>query len=326
MSKQKVIFLGPLMPQLEERAKQQYDVAGLSKSGDLPAFLKEHGPGARALITSGNHPRLTAEVLELLPDLEIAAQFGVGYDNIDAAATTKRNVIVTHTPNVQTDEVADMAVGLLISTVRQLPQAEQYLRQGKWAQFGSFPPSDSLRDRKIGILGLGRIGEAVARRLLAFGLDVSYHSRTPRPGSGLAYHATPLALAEAVDVLVVTASGGPQSHHLVDAPVLQALGKRGVVINVARGSVIDQQALIHALQAGLISSAGLDVFEGEPHVPAELLSMDRVVLLPHLAAKTTHTMLAMVDLVLGNLQAWFDSRTPLTPIPESLTLLEKEKS
>lgn len=322
MSGEKILLLGPLMPQLEERARQRYSTIALPSSGDPRSFLCEYGPGIKALITSGNHLRLTGEILELLPQLEIAAQFGVGYDNIDIDAATRRGVVVTHTPNVQTDEVADMAVGLLISTIRQLPQAERYLREGKWALQGSFPPSDSLRGRKIGILGLGRIGEAVARRLLAFGVDVSYHSRSPRPGSGLAYYPSALALAQHVDVLMVTASGGTQSRHLVDGAVLAALGERGVVVNVARGSVIDQHALVEALRTGAISAAGLDVFEQEPNVPAELLALDRVVLLPHLAAKTTHTMLTMVDLVLGNLQAWFDKRIPLTPTPESTKLLQ----
>src|ERR1700758_2702578 len=197
------------------------------------------------------------------PNLEIISSFGVGYDNIDAKAAARLGIIVTNTPGVLDDEVADTALGLMIMTVRELPQAERYLRAGQWAAKGGFPLSPSLRGRTVGILGLGRIGKAIAKRVSAFGLPVVYHGRHAQADVPYRYHSSLIDMAKASDVLIVVAPGGPGTRHIINAEVLQALGPDGVLINIARGSLVDETALIDALKTGKILAAGLDVYENE---------------------------------------------------------------
>lgn len=257
-----------------------------------------------------------AALLDRLPKLEIIASFGVGYDHIDAAAAGRRGVVVTNTPDVLTEEVADTALGLLIGTVRQLPQAERYLRAGKWRE-ANFPLSPSLRDRSVGIYGMGRIGRAIARRLDAFGVPVAYFSRTAHADVPYPYHPDLVALARNVDTLIAIAPGTPETRAAINAEVLAALGPRGILINVARGSVVDEPALIEALKTGTILSAGLDVFADEPNVPAELIAMEHVVLLPHVGSAALYTRQAMAQLTIDNLVSWFEGRGPLTPVPET---------
>jgi lactate dehydrogenase-like 2-hydroxyacid dehydrogenase len=235
---------------------------------------------------------------------------------VDVAEAARRGVTVTNTPDVLTDEVADLAVGLLIATVRRLPQVDRYLRAGKWLE-KPYPLTGTLRGRRVGIVGLGRIGKAIARRLEAFDLPIAYHGRSRQEDVAYAYHPTLVGLAEAVDVLVLVTPGGPETKGMVDAGVLRALGPDGVLINVARGSVVDERALIEALRDGVIASAGLDVFEDEPRVPAELVAMDHVVLLPHVGSASVHTRNAMGQLVVDNLASWFAGRGPVTPVPET---------
>lgn len=270
----------------------------------------------RALATNTLFGRLGAEVMDRLPALEIIANFGVGYDNIDVAAAAARGVMVTNTPGVLDEEVADLTLGLLLSTIRRLPQAERHLRAGLWEQ-GAFPLSPTLRGRRIGILGLGAIGKAVARRLEGFGVAIAYHGRTRQEGVAYPWYPTALALAEAVDVLVVVVPGGAATAGLVDAAVLRALGPQGVLINVSRGSVVDEAALIAALQQGTILAAGLDVFAREPHVPADLVAQDNAVLLPHVGSGSVATRTAMGQLMIDNLSAWFATGRALTPVAET---------
>jgi lactate dehydrogenase-like 2-hydroxyacid dehydrogenase len=259
---------------------------------------------------------VTAEVIDGLPNLEIVSSFGVGYDHVDAVHAGRRGVVVTNTPDVLTDEVADLTLGLLISTVRQLPQSDRYLREGRWLE-RPYPLTATLRGRRAGIIGLGRIGKAIATRLEAFGLTIAYHGRRAQADVAYRFYPDLVAMARDVDVLIVVTPGGPETRHLVNAPVLEALGPQGILVNVARGTVVDERALIDALQRGVILSAGLDVFEDEPRVPAELIAMDHVVLLPHVGSASVHTRNAMGQLVVDNLASWFAGKGPLTPVPET---------
>ena len=256
-------------------------------------------------------------LLARLPVLEIIASFGVGYDHIDASTACKRGIVVTNTPDVLTEEVADTTIGLLIATVRELPQAERFLRAGKWRQ-GNYPLSKAtLRNRTVGLVGIGRIGRAIARRLDAFGVPVVYHSRRKRPDMAYRHYVDLLKMADAVDTLIVIVPGGPETRNIIDARVLEALGPEGILINMARGSVVDEPALIAALKQSKIMAAGLDVFVNEPDVPAEFLRMDNVVLLPHLGSASVFTRERMDQLLVDNILAWAAGKPPLTPVPET---------
>ena len=259
-----------------------------------------------------------ATLIDGLPKLEIIALFGVGYDMVSAAYAGTRHVMVTNTPDVLTEEVADTAVGLLINTIRELPRAETWLRTGRWARDGVYRLSPlTLRDRSIGIHGLGRIGLAIARRLEAFGLPVAYHNRRPVPGVGYRYYPTLLELAAAVDTLISVVPGGPATEKVVNAAVLAALGTNGVFVNIGRGNTVDEPALVEALSNGTIAAAGLDVYADEPNVPQALLDAPNATLLPHVGSASAATRRAMADLVVDNLAAWFATGRPLTPVPET---------
>jgi lactate dehydrogenase-like 2-hydroxyacid dehydrogenase len=256
-------------------------------------------------------------LLARLPKLEIISSFGVGYDHIDALAAAERGIVVTHTPDVLTEEVADTAIGLLICTVRELPQGERHVRAGKWLK-GNYPLSRAtLRNRTVGLVGMGRIGLAVARRLEPFGVPIVYHTRQPRPELAYRHYPQIIDMARAVDTLIVIVPGGPATRNMIDATVLEALGPDGILINVARGSVVDEDALIAALRARKIMAAGLDVFVEEPEVPEALLTMDNVVLLPHLGSASVFTREKMDQLLVDNLRAWAKRQPPLTPVPET---------
>jgi lactate dehydrogenase-like 2-hydroxyacid dehydrogenase len=280
-------------------------------------WLAEWAPRIRAVAMSGGHAHLDEAYMRRYPRLEVISSFGVGYDNIDAKAAERLGIIVTNTPGVLDDEVADTALGLMIMTVRQLPQAERYLRAGQWSTKGAFPLSASLRDRTVGILGLGRIGKAIAERVKAFGLDVVYHGRHAQADVPYRYYASLVDMAKATDILIVVAPGGPGTRHIINAEVLEALGPDGVLINVARGSLVDEKALIEALRNKKILAAGLDVFENEPSVPQELIALDNAMLLPHVGSASVKTRRAMAECVVSNLFAWADGKPPLTPVPET---------
>ena len=306
----------PGMPEIAARLERRVTLHKLWEAGDREATLAEIAPNVRAVVSTWATARVDAELMRRLPKLEIVAGFGVGYDHIDAAWAGQHGVVVTHTPGVLDADVADLAIALTLAATRRLPQAERHLRDGRWPS-GSFPLTASLQGRVMGILGLGRIGKAIARRAEAFGLKIAYHGRHKQGGVAYPYYATPLALAEACDVLVVAAPGGPETRHIVDAPVLAALGPDGVLVNIARGSLVDEQALIAALSDRVILAAGLDVYEREPSVPAELMALDNAVLLPHVGSATGKTRAAMANLVVDNLLSWIDGKGPLTPTPET---------
>jgi lactate dehydrogenase-like 2-hydroxyacid dehydrogenase len=255
-------------------------------------------------------------LFDRLPALEIVANFGVGYDNIDIAAAVARGLMVTNTAGVLDEEVADLTLGLLLATLRRIPAAERFLRDGHWER-GGFALSPSLRGRRVGIIGLGGIGKAIARRLEGFAVDIAWHGRQAQPDVTWPRYASAEALAQACDVLIVIVPGGPATRHLIDAQVLAALGPDGVLINVSRGTVVDETALIAALQTGTILAAGLDVFEHEPHVPAALLACDNAVLLPHIGSASQITRAAMGQLMVDNLAAWFGEGRALSPVPET---------
>lgn len=296
--------------------EKQFVLHCLWKQADPDAFLAQAGAGIRGMAVSTLSGRIDAAWFDRLPALEIVANFGVGYDNVDAKSAGARGIVVTNTPGVLDEEVADLALGLLLSTVRQIPQADRHVREGRWPQ-GPFPLSPTLRGRRVGILGLGAIGKAIARRLEAFGVPIAYHGRSQQSGVSYVYHHSPEALAAACDVLIAVVPGGAGTRHLIDAPVLAALGRDGVLINIARGSVVDQEALIDALECGTILAAGLDVFEDEPHVPAALCEHPRVVVLPHIGSASEHTRAAMGQLVVDNLVAWFQTGCPISPVDEA---------
>jgi lactate dehydrogenase-like 2-hydroxyacid dehydrogenase len=278
-------------------------------------WLAEWAPRVRAIALAG-HLRADEAYMRRFPSLEIISSFGVGYDHIDAKAAARCGVIVTNTPGVLDDEVADTALGLMLMAVRQLPQAERYLRAGLWPK-GAYPLTPSLRGRTVGIIGLGRIGKAIATRVSGFGLEVVYHGRNPQAGVAYRYFASLVDMAKAADILIVVAPGGPTTRHIVNAEVLEALGPDGVLVNIARGSLVDETALIEALRTGKILAAGLDVYENEPNVPAELIALPNAVLLPHVGSASVKTRRAMAECVVGNLFAWADGKPPLTPVPET---------
>jgi lactate dehydrogenase-like 2-hydroxyacid dehydrogenase len=310
-----VLLIGPLRPVLAkgfaDLAVHEFgDAAGRAASSAASAHI-------RAMAVSAPVQPVDEALFAAFPRLQIVASFGVGYDHIDAKAAARRGIVVTHTPDVLTEEVADTAIGLLLNTVRELPQAERYLRAGQWPS-GNFPLSRAtLRDRTVGMVGLGRIGIAIARRLEAFGVLVVYHTRQPRPDVGYRHYPRLIDMARDVDTLMVIVPGGAATKNMIDAEVLAALGPSGIVINVARGSVIDEPALIAALRDGKILAAGLDVFAAEPQVPAELLAMENVVLLPHVGSGSEYTRAKMDQLLVDNIRAWAAGKPPLTPVPET---------
>lgn len=268
---------------------------------------------------------INAELLDLLPNLEIISSFGVGYDHIDANYAAEKGVVVTHTPNVLDDEVADTTIGLLLNTLREFYHAEKYLREGRWDKEGNYPlTSLSMRGRSVGIFGLGRIGQTIAKRLSGFDVPIHYHSRNEVEGVSFQYHPTLKGLAESVDTLIAIVPGTPHTHHAINAEILQALGERGVLINVGRGPVVDEQALIAALENKTIAAAGLDVFEYEPAVPQALIDLPNTCLFPHVASASEDTRLAMGNLVVDNLTSWFSKGTAITPTPETAQLKNRK--
>ncbi|MCB8837067.1 2-hydroxyacid dehydrogenase [Aurantimonas sp. VKM B-3413] len=284
---------------------------------DISDLSDDQQAAIRGIAQAGSVPEA---LIDALPGLEIIANFGVGYDGVPAAYAAEKGIVVTNTPDVLTEEVADTAVGLLLMTLREFPAAERHLREGRWHREGAYPLTQmTLRGRHVGIMGLGRIGLAIARRLEAFGVEIAYHNRSPRSDVSYAYHPDLAALASAVDTLIIAAPGGASTEKAVDAAVLKALGPQGVLINIGRGTTVDEPALIAALKDGTIAAAGLDVFEDEPHVPEELIALENTVLLPHVASASRHTRKAMGDLVIANLEAWFSGKEPVTPVSECVS-------
>ncbi len=314
MDKIDVIAAGDLPAKTQASLVEAFAVHRLTSGAAIPPEVAAQARG----IARGGHFPIDGALIDTLPKLEIVANFGVGYDGIDLAASAARGIIVTNTPDVLTEEVADTALGLLLMTVRELAAAERHLRAGKWASDGPYPLSRAtLRDRTVGIAGLGRIGMAIAHRLSTMQVPVVYHNRTKRNDVSYRHYADIAAMAKDVDTLISVLPGNGHTEKLIDASVFRALGPRGILINIGRGSVVDEVALIAALKDGTIHAAGLDVYAHEPNVPAELMALENVVLLPHVGSASVYTRDAMGQLCVDNLTSWFTAGKPLTPVPET---------
>jgi lactate dehydrogenase-like 2-hydroxyacid dehydrogenase len=299
-----ILIMGRL-PALEEHLAAHFDLYRFWLNSDRAAFLAEIGPRIRGVVTYSGASPLDKSVLDQLPRAEIICNMGAGYESIDVAAAEARGIIVTNAGGVNAVDVAEHAFGLILCVARNMVAADSYVRSGRWKAEGRMPLGRRLSGRKLGIIGLGHIGLAVARRGEAFDMPVCYHNRRPVPGVPYQYVDTPEALARSVDVLVVATPGGAQTRRLVDRKVIDALGPGGILVNVGRGSVIDEAALIDALSEGRLGGAGLDVFEGEPNIAERLLSLPNVVLQPHIAGATREAVAAATGTVVDNLLSHF---------------------
>ena len=312
--KPRILVPGTIRERVLHRLKDAFDIVHIERA-DPSLLARSEAASICGVAVSGP---FGAAMIEHLPGLEIIASFGVGYDGVDVQAAAARGIAVTNTPDVLNEEVADTTIGLLLNTVRRLPQAEAWLREGRWKRDGAFPLTPlSLRGRKAGIYGLGRIGMAIAERLKGFGVDISYHTRRRRQDVPFTNNSSLAEMAAAVDILIAIVPKTPDTHRTIDAAILRALGPGGVLINVGRGWTVDEDALAAALKDGVIAAAGLDVFYDEPNVPQALLDAPNTSLLPHVASASVVTRDAMADLVADNLFAWFTRGAAMTPVPET---------
>jgi len=312
-----VLLVGARKPVMLKGFEGKVNLHHWLEQKDKDAFLKEHGAKIRAIAIAYTANKVDGAFIGQFPKLEQISSFGVGYDHIDAKWAGEHGIVVTNTPDVLNEEVADTALGLLLCTVREFPQADRYLRAGKWPSAHYPLTKATLRNRTVGIVGMGRIGKAIAKRLEAFGVPVVYHSRNAQTGVAYKHYPKLVDMAHDVDTLMIIVPGGASTQNMINAEVLKALGPNGIVVNMARGSVIDEPALIEALKNRTIYSAGLDVFAKEPHVPQELMEMEHVVLFPHLGSASEATREAMDQLVVDNILAWSVGKAPLTPVAET---------
>jgi len=307
-----ILLMQPFLKQIETKLDETYEVERVFAAQDRKAFIAKAAPNVRGLVTGGALGAPSA-LIDALPKLEIIAVNGIGTDAIDLDLARRRGIHVTTTPNVLTDDVADMAMGLILATLRQLCTGDRFVRGGRWPK-GNLPLARKVTGKRLGILGLGRVGRAIARRAEAFDMAIAYTDIRAFPDVRYRYIATLEDLAKESDVLVVAASGGANSQRIVNQRVLDALGADGVLINVGRGSIVDEHALVTALAEGRLGGAGLDVFSDEPKVPEQLWPMNNVVLQPHQASATIETRLEMGELILSNLAAHFAGQALLTPV------------
>lgn len=308
-----VLRVGKFEPTFADELALRYDVPSLPDGAERTRFLAEHAAGIRVVVTSGQ-PGVDAGTIAALPNVEVIVNNGAGVDAIDLEAAKRRGIGVSNTPDVLSDTVADTALGLILMTLRRFGAADRYVRAGRWARDGQFPYGRDVSGLQVGILGLGRIGSAIATRLLGFDCAIAYHNRHRIDDCPYRYAESPARLAQSVDVLVVATTGDHRTRKLVDRTVLEALGPEGYLVNIARGSVVDQEALVELLMRGGLAGAGLDVFADEPHVPAELLSLDNVVLFPHIGSATARTRRAMALLAIRNLDSYLETGELVTPV------------
>lgn len=310
--KHDIVIIGPMYPPTQARLEAEFTAHKLWEKPDRAAFLKNVADTARGIAVYALHG-CPANVIEALPRLEIIACMGIGVDRIDLACAKARGIHVTNTPDVVTEDTADIALGLMLAIERRLAEGDRFVRRGDWLK-GELRFGRALRRRKLGIIGLGRIGSAIATRAAAFGMEIAYQGPRRKPDVPYVYFADPVALADWSEILAVACPGGEATHHLVNRVVIDALGPEGTLINIARGSVVDEAALVEALQSGRLGGAGLDVYANEPRVPEALFTMDNVVLSPHIGSATHDTRKAMGDLTIDNLLAHFAGRPLLTPV------------
>jgi lactate dehydrogenase-like 2-hydroxyacid dehydrogenase len=303
--------VGMLEPTFQAELAARYEIPTLPDGFQRAEFVAEHATAIRAIAMSG-YGSVDADLMAALPNLGAIVVNGVGVDSIDLDEARRRGIGVSNTPDVETDTVADTALGLILMTLRRFGAADRFVRAGRWGPDGQFPYAKDVTGLRVGILGLGRIGSAIATRLLGFGCDIAYHNRHRIDGSQYRYAQSPVELADSVDLLVVAAAG--DARQLVDRGVLEALGSEGYLVNIARGGVVDQDALVELLADGGLAGAGLDVFADEPHVPAELYDLDNVVLFPHVGSATARTRLAMALLAIRNLESYLDTGQLVTPV------------
>ena len=313
--KPELLQIGGVTPRMSEQMSKHFNVHELNAVPNVNAFLKEKGGLIQAVITNG-HDGVKPEIMSALPNLKMISGYGVGYDAIDVNAAAERGIVVSNTPGVLSADVANTAIMLMLAVSRRLIRDDHWVRSGKWKASGAAPLTRSIEGASVGILGLGRIGQAIAHKLEAFDCKISYNARTKKDSVPYLYVKDLVEMARNVDYLVIITPGGSSTNKLVNREVMDALGPEGTLINVARGSVVDEAALVLALQEGRLGNAGLDVFEEEPNAPEALFAMDNVVLLPHVASATVETRQAMGDLTVENAVKFFNEGKALTPVPE----------
>lgn len=310
---QEVLVMGPIPSPQMEMLEENYRIYRLWQADDPEALLNEVRNNITGVVSTAWFG-VTSKLIRAMPNLEIISHFGVGYDNVDVKAAKEQGIIVTNTPDVLTDDTADVGIGLMLAVFRRLVEGDIYVRSGQWAKKGNLPLGRSLKGKTMGIAGLGRIGSAIAKRAEVFGITVIYHG--PREKKDVKYKFFPNLedMAARAEILMVACPYSHATHHLINAKVLKALGRKGVLINIARGKIVDETALIDALESGILGGAGLDVFENEPDVPSALCRLDNVVLQPHVGSATHETRGAMAQLVVDNLRLYFEKAEVLTPV------------
>ena len=310
-----ILVVGSMGAQMRDDLEGKVSWRDFSAVEDKARFLEENASRIGGIVMGGTDSA-TPELLDALPALRIVSCYGVGYDGVDAARCASKGIMVTHTPGVLSDDVANLAIALLLSTTRRVVAYDRYLREGRWKAEGSPPLTRGIAGKQVGVVGMGRIGQEIARKLTVFDCAIAYHTRTARPDLPWRHYADLVEMASDSTALILITPGGPATHHLVNARVMEALGPEGTLINVARGSVVDQPAMVAALKDGRLGAAGLDVFDNEPDVPEELFGLDNVVLTPHVASATVETRAAMRKLVVDNLLQWLTQGSAITPVPE----------
>jgi hydroxypyruvate reductase len=313
MTQPMILQMGPMAASFDTELRTLFTVTSLWLQRDPDAWLAEHGGRFSIALTAGRRGVSSAQLAQL-PNLKAICGFGVGYDTIDVAGAHARGIAVSTTPDVLNDCVADLALGLMIDTARKISAGDRFVRAGSWAARKPFPLGTKVSGKKLGIVGLGRIGAAIARRAGGFDMEIHYHNRHPLGHSALHYESSLIELARWSDFLVLALVGGAGTHHLISAEVLDALGPRGILINIARGTVVDEKALIAALSERRIAGAGLDVYDSEPDVPAALMAMDNVVLTPHIASATNETRRDMEKLLLANIGSFLADGKLISPL------------
>ncbi|NKB26665.1 MAG: 2-hydroxyacid dehydrogenase [Rhodobacteraceae bacterium] len=312
-----LLLITEVTDRMRARLSTEFSVLDVAEIG-VAEILNNHSEKIEAVMANG-HDGIDPEIMTALPNLRVISCYGVGYEQIDAKSAAQRGIVVTHTPDVLNDEVANTAIMLLLGVARDFVANDRYIRAGRWTSDGNAPLSRSIRGLTVGILGLGRIGGEIAAKLGVFGCNIIYHSRSKKPVE-FEFFADLEQMAQVSDALICITPGGPETRHLINGPVLEALGANGILINVSRGSVVDEGALLQALQNGRLGGAGLDVFEAEPVVPEAFFGMDNVILQPHVGSATVEVRRAMGDLACDNLSQFFRTGTVLTPVPECANL------